>query len=194
MKSPIIPITDDHIHIDPVNGRGLDAAKDFLRAGGSHLFLVTKPSSSFGIRPRTGREYVKVFEETIAVADQIRALGINVFVVLGIHPAEITRISAELPLNEAVAAMKKGLDIAASYISDGRAIALKSGRPHYPVPDDVLSASNDVLSHALVLAAEEAEGVGIAVHDADDVDERENQAKSDADEDGRQCRRKQDFP
>jgi TatD-related deoxyribonuclease len=154
MKSPEIPITDDHIHIDPVNGRGLDAAKDFMRAGGSHLFLVTKPSSSFGIRPRTGREYVQVFEETIAIADQIRALGIRVFVVLGIHPAEITRISAELPLNEAVAAMKKGLDIAASYISDGRAVALKSGRPHYPVPDDVLSASNDVLSHALVLAAE----------------------------------------
>ena len=154
MKSPEIPITDDHIHIDPVNGRGLDAAKDFMRAGGSHLFLVTKPSSSFGIRPRTGREYVQVFDETIAIADQIRALGIHVFVVLGIHPAEITRISAELPLNDAVTAMKKGLDIAASYISNGRAVALKSGRPHYPVPDDVLSASNDVLSHALVLAAE----------------------------------------
>jgi len=154
MKNPEIPITDDHIHIDPVNGRGLDAAKDFMRAGGSHLFLVTKPSSSFGIRPRTGREYVQVFEETIAIADQIRALGIHVFVVLGIHPAEITRISTELPLNDAVAAMKKGLDIAASYISDGKAVALKSGRPHYPVPDDVLSASNDILCHALVLAAE----------------------------------------
>jgi TatD-related deoxyribonuclease len=154
MKSPKIPITDDHIHIDPINGRGLDAAKDFMRAGGTHLFLVTKPSSSFGIRPRSGREYVQVFEETIAIADQIRELGIHVFVVLGIHPAEITRISAELPLDDAVAAMKKGLDIAASYISDGRAVALKSGRPHYPVPDDILSASNDILSHALVLAAE----------------------------------------
>jgi TatD-related deoxyribonuclease len=125
-----------------------------MRAGGTHLFLVTKPSSSFGIRPGTGREYLRVFEETIAIADQIRALGIHVFVVLGIHPAEITRISAELPLNDAVAVMKKGLDLAASYISEGRAVALKSGRPHYPVPDEVLSASNDILSHALILAAE----------------------------------------
>ncbi|HPM55417.1 MAG TPA: hydrolase TatD, partial [Methanoculleus sp.] len=29
MKPPAIPITDDHIHIDPVNGRGVEAAKDF---------------------------------------------------------------------------------------------------------------------------------------------------------------------
>lgn len=154
MKSPDIPVTDDHIHIDPLNGRGLEAAKDFMRAGGTHLFLVTKPSSSFGIIPRTGREYVHVFDETIAVADQVRALGIRVFVVLGIHPAEITRLSADSPLPDVVAAMKKGLDIAASYIAEGKAVALKSGRPHYPVPDDILSASNDLLSHALNLSAE----------------------------------------
>jgi TatD-related deoxyribonuclease len=154
MKNPDIPITDDHMHIDPVNGRGLESVKDFMRAGGTHLFLVTKPSSSFGIMPRTGREYTQVFDETIAVADQARALGIRVFVVLGIHPAEITRLSAEVSLPGAVAAMKMGLTIAASYIAEGKAVALKSGRPHYPVPDEMLSASNDVLSHALTLAAE----------------------------------------
>jgi TatD-related deoxyribonuclease len=154
MKNPDIPITDDHIHIDPVNGRGLESAKDFKRAGGTHLFLVTKPSSSFGIMPRTGREYTRVYDETIAIADQVRALGIRVFVVLGVHPAEITRISAEFSLPDAVAAMKMGLDKAASYIAEGKAVALKSGRPHYPVPDEVLSASNEVLSHTLTLAAE----------------------------------------
>ncbi len=154
MKKPDIPITDDHIHIDPVNGRGLEAAKDFMRAGGTHLFLVTKPSSSFGIIPQTGREYARVFDETILVADQVRALGIRVFVVLGIHPAEITRLSKETPLPDVVEAMKQGLCLAASYIAEGKAVALKSGRPHYPVPDHVLTASNTVLSHALTLAAE----------------------------------------
>lgn len=162
MKSPDIPITDDHIHIDPVNGRGLEAAKDFMRAGGTHLFLVTKPSSSFGITPQTGREYARVFDETIAVADQVRALGIRVFVVLGIHPAEITRLSADSPLPGVIAAMKQGLDIAASYIAEGKAVALKSGRPHYPVPDDILAASNDVLSYALNLAADL--DCGVQVH------------------------------
>ena len=47
MKNPDIPITDDHIHIDPRNGRGLAAARDFQRAGGTHLFMVSKPSLSF---------------------------------------------------------------------------------------------------------------------------------------------------
>ena len=49
MKSPAYPVTDDHIHIDPKNGRGLEAAKDFFRAGGTHLFLVSKPSWSLGV-------------------------------------------------------------------------------------------------------------------------------------------------
>ena len=155
MKSHKFPITDDHIHIDPVNGRGLEAAKDFLRAGGTHLFLVTKPSSSFGVLPHTGDEFSLAYEKTIAIADQIRALGITVFVILGVHPAEMTRLSATTPLSETVAIMKRGIDIAASYIGEGRAVALKSGRPHYPVPDEVFSASNEVLSHALTLAADQ---------------------------------------
>ncbi len=95
-----------------------------MPAGGTPLFLVTKPSSSFGILPRTGQEYTRVFDETIAIADQARALGVQVFVVLGIHPAEITRLSAAGSLPGAVAAMKKGLDGAASYIAEGKAVAL----------------------------------------------------------------------
>ena len=153
MKNPAIPITDDHIHIDPRNGRGLSAAKDFQRAGGTHLFLVSKPSSSFGIFPQTGDEFREVFDETLAVADAVRELGLTVFVVLGVHPAEITRLSGRRALDDVVSVMKRGLDIAAEYIGEGKAVALKSGRPHYEVPPAILDASNDVLSHALSRAA-----------------------------------------
>jgi TatD-related deoxyribonuclease len=153
MKNPAIPITDDHIHIDPRNGRGLSAAKDFQRAGGTHLFLVSKPSSSFGIFPKTGDEFREVFDGTVGVADMVRELGLTVFVVLGVHPAEITRLSGRFPLGDVVSVMKRGLDIAAEYIVEGKAVALKSGRPHYEVPPAILDASNDVLSHALSLAA-----------------------------------------
>ena len=93
MTRPVpIPITDDHIHIDPVNGRGLEAAKDFRRAGGTHLFLVSKPSWSFGITPARGEDFIPVFEGTLSIARQIRDLGIVVFPVLGVHPAEITKL------------------------------------------------------------------------------------------------------
>ena len=154
MKSPAFPITDDHIHIDPVNGRGLEAAKDFFRAGGTHMFIVTKPSWSLGIHPSTGTDYIQVFDETIRVAGLIAETGVVAFPVLGVHPAEIGRLTERMSLREATDLMMAGLDCAAQYVRDGKAVALKSGRPHYPVDDEVMAASNEVLAHALALAAE----------------------------------------
>jgi TatD-related deoxyribonuclease len=154
MKSPAFPVTDDHIHIDPVNGRGIDAARDFLRAGGTHLFLVSKPSWSLDVHPSRGADYAGVFDETLRVAEMIRETGVTVFPVLGVHPAEISRLTERMSLAEATAIMKAGLDCAASCVREGKAVALKSGRPHYEVSPDVLAASNEVLAHALQLAAD----------------------------------------
>jgi len=153
MRSRIFPITDDHIHFDPVNGRGVEAAKDFLHSGGTHMFLVSKPSWSLGIAPTCGVDYVKVFDETLRVAGMIRETGLIVFPILGVHPAEISRLVERMTLSEAVRVMKGGLDCASDYVRDGRAVALKSGRPHYEVSPEVFAASNEVLSHALELAA-----------------------------------------
>ncbi len=153
MKSPVIPITDDHIHIDPVNGRGIEAAKDFRRSGGTHIFLVTKPSWSLGVEPSSGKDYRAVFDATLRVADMIRETGIVVYPVLGVHPAEMSRLATRMSLEEAASVMMAGLDLAARYVEEGRAVALKSGRPHYDVAPEVLDASNAVLSHALELGA-----------------------------------------
>ena len=102
MRSPLYPVTDDHIHIDPVNGRGLEAAKDFLRAGGTHIFLVSKPSWSLSVHPSCGADYAKVFDETLRVAEMIRETGLIVFPVLGVHPAEISRLTERMSLAEAM--------------------------------------------------------------------------------------------
>jgi TatD-related deoxyribonuclease len=153
MKSPRFPITDDHIHIDPLNGRGIEAAKDFLRAGGTHLFLVSKPSWSHSVHPCCGADYAAVFEETLSVAKMIETTGVVVFTVLGVHPAEISRLSERMSLSEATEVMKAGIDCAAGYVHRGKAVALKSGRPHYEVSPEVLAASNGVLIHALECAA-----------------------------------------
>jgi len=154
MKSPEFPVTDDHIHFDPVNGRGVEAAKDFFRAGGTHVFLVSKPSWSLSVHPVSGADYTRVFDETLRVAGMVAETGIIVFPVLGVHPAEITRLMERMTLEEAVATMKGGIDCAAGYIQEGRAVALKSGRPHYEVSQELLAASNDVLMHALAVAAD----------------------------------------
>ncbi|HUT38512.1 MAG TPA: TatD family hydrolase [Methanoregula sp.] len=153
MKSPVFPVTDDHIHIDPVNGRGIEAAKDFLRSGGTHLFLVSKPSWSLSVHPSRGADYATVFDETLRVARMIEEIGVVVFPVLGVHPAEISRLSERMPLPEATEVMKAGIDCAAAYVEEGKAVALKSGRPHYDVSPEVWTASNEVLIHALDRAA-----------------------------------------
>jgi TatD-related deoxyribonuclease len=153
MKSPAYPVTDDHIHIDPLNGRGIEAAKDFLRSGGTHLFLVSKPSWSLSVHPSRGADYAAVFDETLRVARMIEEIGGVVFPVLGVHPAEISRLTERMTLPEATEVMKAGIDCAAAYVEDGKAVGLKSGRPHYDVSPEVWSASNEVLSHALDRAA-----------------------------------------
>jgi len=154
MKFPRLPITDDHIHLDPVNGRGVDAAKDFLNAGGTHIFLVSKPSWSLDVHLTSGKDYARVFDETLRVAGMAAETGLVVFPVLGVHPAEISRLAEHMPLEKAVDVMKGGLDCAAQYVQEGRAVALKSGRPHYEATPEVLNASNEVLAHALTLAAD----------------------------------------
>lgn len=154
MNSPAFPITDDHIHIDPVNGRGVEAAKEFQRVGGTHIFLVSKPSWSLSVHPSAGEDYANVFDETLRVAEMVSAIGLGVHTILGVHPAEISRLTERMSLDLAVEVMKGGLDCAARYVQEGRAVALKSGRPHYEVDPEILAASNEVLAHALDLAAE----------------------------------------
>jgi len=154
MQSPKFPVTDDHIHIDPVNGRGIEAAKDFMRAGGTHIFLVSKPSWSLSVYPSCGADFMAVFDETLRVARLTEETGIVVYPVLGIHPAEISRLVERFTLPEAADIMKAGIDCAAEYIKEGKAVALKSGRPHYEVSPEILTASNDILTHALNCAAE----------------------------------------
>ena len=147
-----MPILDNHMHIDPINGRGIEAAKDFLRAGGTHLCLVTKPSWSFGIVPTGKDDYRVVYDKTLAIANQIRDIGLHVFVVLGVHPAEITFFDRMPQENARI--MMEGIDLALEYVLEGKAVGLKSGRPHYEVTPEVWQYSNEVLQHALTKAAD----------------------------------------
>lgn len=155
MRTPKFPILDDHIHIDPRNGKGIEAAKEYRRAGGTHICLVTKPSWSLGIHPTCGADFRPVFDETLDIARQIgEETGLIVYPILGVHPAEITVLSERMSLNTAAEIMMDGLSVAAQYVIDGKAIAIKSGRPHYVTTDEISRLSNQVLNHAFGLAAE----------------------------------------
>lgn len=148
-----IPITDNHMHIDP-RARGLEAVKEFQKSGGTHIILVTKPSWSLGIAVKKPEDYLAVFDETVEIASKIREIGVGAFPVLGVHPAEISKLTEYMELPKATETMKKGLELAAGYVERGLAVGIKSGRPHYPVSPEIWEASNEIMEHAFSLGKE----------------------------------------
>jgi len=149
-----IPITDNHMHID-LRARGLEAVKEFKNSGGTHIILVTKPSWSLGVTVIKPEDYLIVFDETVEIASKITEIGVGAFPVLGVHPAEISKLTEYMGLQEAVEIMKKGLEIASGYVERGLAVGIKSGRPHYPVDAEVWAASNEIMEYAFSLGKEQ---------------------------------------
>ena len=153
---PETPILDNHLHLDPEHGRGIDAVEDFARVGGTHLLVVNKPSWMLEDVADDEAIFEAVFETTIdAVERASEVLPGRAWPVLGVHPALLSKLTGRgYTPKEARDIMQAGLDVAAEYVADGPALALKSGRPHYDVGDPVWEASNDVMKHAFELGAD----------------------------------------
>ncbi|GAB7009169.1 TatD family hydrolase [Halorubrum trueperi] len=150
------PVLDNHLHLDPRHGRGVDAVEDFVRLGGTHLLVVNKPSWHLGVEPDEPADFRPVFEETIeAVESANEVLPGRAWPVLGVHPGLISRLvdEREFSPEDARDLMQGGLEVASEFVAAGDALALKSGRPHYDVSDAVWDASNAVTRRAFELGA-----------------------------------------
>ena len=149
------PVLDNHLHLDPVNGRGADAAEEFANAGGTHLLVLNKPSWHYATEVSTADDFRVGFDHTIDVTREASdSLPGRAWPVLGVHPALISQlIDREYTPAEACDLMQTGLDVAAEYVASGDALAIKSGRPHYDVSNEVWDASNAVMRHAFALGA-----------------------------------------
>ena len=168
------PVLDDHLHLDPDHGQGLAAVEEFRRLGGTHLLVVNKPSWHLGVEAGAGDDFEAVFERTLGVvADADDLLPGRAWPVLGVHPGLISRLVDDrgYEADEAADLMCAGLDRAADAVAAGRALALKSGRPHYDVSDAVWDASNSVLKHALSLGAREGCAVQLHTEASEDLTE-----------------------
>ncbi|TYT63082.1 TatD family hydrolase [Natrialba swarupiae] len=151
------PVLDNHLHLDPDNHRGIDAVSDFARLGGTHLLVVNKPSWHLGVEAETGEDFRPVFERTLEIVEAANEeLEGRAWPVLGVHPGLISRLVDDrgYDANDAREIMQGGIDVAAEYVANGEALALKSGRPHYEVDDAVLEASNAVMRRAFERGAE----------------------------------------
>ncbi|UPV74761.1 TatD family hydrolase [Halorussus limi] len=168
------PVLDNHLHLDPDHGRGIEAVKDFARSGGTHLLVVNKPSWLLGVEPETGEEFRPVFETTVdVVARASEVLPGRAWPVLGVHPGLVSKLVDDRGFSpeEASDLMRAGLDVAAEYVESGEAVALKTGRPHYDTTDAVWEASNEVLRHGLALGAENDCAVQLHTEASEDLTE-----------------------
>ena len=167
------PVLDDHLHLDPVNGRGAAAAEDFAATGGTHLLVLNKPSWDLVGEVEGGEDFREAFELTCEVTREASdKLEGRAWPVLGVHPALVSQlVDRGYGPEEARDLMQAGLDVAAEFVADGPALALKSGRPHYDVDDAVWAASNDVMRYAFELGAEVGSAVQLHTEGGEDFTE-----------------------
>ena len=142
-------ITDDHMHL--YNYLKLKALEQFKNAGGTHVFLVSLLSKHYNVKPTKGEDFKKIFDAHISLVNKANKI-VRAFAVLAVHPAEITIIGGRLGYRRAAEIMKEALELAGKYVEDGKAVAIKSGRPHYKVPKEVWDLSNEVMMHAFEVA------------------------------------------
>lgn len=148
-----IPVTDHHVHLRP-DGRGVEAAEEFARLGGTRLLLVHVPYED--LQPTPQRGFDPAYLRTLETADRVReAVGVEVLVALGPHPVELLFLANEYDLSRAYRVVRRGLDRAQGHVLEGRAVAIgEVGRPHFPVDPTLWEASNRLLHHAMELAKE----------------------------------------
>lgn len=149
-----IPSTDNHIHVDPINGEGpLEVALKFGRSGGTAMIIPNKPTWTVSSQC----DFNEAMELVIGYVDKINSeTDVKAFAVVGAHPAELSRrVEAGMELNQAEELMRSALETAQNMVLEGRAVGIgEIGRPHYPVSEEEMEAHNRLMIFAMELARE----------------------------------------
>ncbi|TET89956.1 MAG: metal-dependent hydrolase [Methanomassiliicoccales archaeon] len=144
-------ILDNHMHLRP-DGENVQAVKKFCRAGGTHLVLAHIPYRDI---PITGeKSYQEAFQRTVDMAEKVRKeTDAKVFVTVGPYPVDLVHMVERIPIGPAKEIMMKGMDLAAGFVEKGLAIAVgEIGRPHFPVSEEIMQVSNEILKYGMELA------------------------------------------
>ena len=146
-----VPIFDNHIHLR-ADHRGVEAAKDFERAGGTAFMLTHTPYDDVPLREAS--DYERAYAKTIRMAEAVRgATLIRVFVALGPYPVEFVRLAETIGIEPASEVVRDGIDLAGRFVEDRAAVAFgEVGRPHFPTRPAIVQACNELLEYTLTVA------------------------------------------
>jgi TatD-related deoxyribonuclease len=147
-----IPVTDNHIHIDPINGEGpIAIANKFHRAGGSFMIVPNKPTWTVN----DNCSFQESMELVIKYVEEInKCTPVKAFAVVGAHPAELSRrLKSGMDIEKAELIMRNALETAQKLVLEHKAVAIgEIGRPHYDVSEEELEVHNRLISFAMELA------------------------------------------
>ena len=149
-----VPILDNHIHLEPFKGRNVESVRDFERQGGTHIVISSLP---YGEAPvKMPDDFRKGYDLTVSMKDRVnKETGVRAFATVGPYPAELMDLEKIHGLKKAEEIMMDGMDIAAEYVREGKALAIgEVGRPHFPVSKAEWNSSNDIMTRAMTLAKE----------------------------------------
>ena len=149
----VLPAYDNHLHLSP-SGRNIEALKEFKAAGGTGLTLVTLPYQEVIISE--GLDFMKSFGITLSLAEKAKEMtDLKINVSVGPYPVLLIPLAERFGLEKAEKIMIQGMEYAASLVADGKANSLgEIGRPHFPVDDRIVEASNRILLRGMELAHE----------------------------------------
>lgn len=149
-----LPITDNHIHVDPVNGEGpMEVAKKFQKAGGAVMIIPNKPTWTL----RESCTYLEAMEQVIKYVKQINEnTDVKAYAVVGAHPAELSHLIKEgIAMEKAEELMREALQDAQRLVLENKAIGIgEIGRPHYEVSLEEIEIHHKLMIYAMELAAD----------------------------------------
>jgi len=139
------------VHLQP-EGENWKAVRTFEKAGGTHLILSHLPYHDLPADASSG--YSKQFQRTLDIADLVRKnSNVEVFVTVGPYPVDLIWMAERMELKAASNIMKKGMEQAAKLFADGKIVGMgEIGRPHFPVDEDIMRESNEILSYGMETA------------------------------------------
>ncbi len=144
-------ITDNHMHIDPLRGRGLEAVRDFSSAGGTHFILVYKTAQDSEVEVKNSKGFEKAYDNLIDLSRIInKETDAKSYPIIGLHPAEFHRLVMKVGGEKAFEISMDVLNEIEKRISEGLVFGIgEVGRPHYEVDKDIIDISNKFLIEVL---------------------------------------------